>query len=82
LTGQDRNGIMCCSFNVSQKINIVGHSKGGLDARVFLDFTDTKDTANLIMIGTTNAGFPAAETNEVCAPIVDLRPIANATRLQ
>jgi triacylglycerol esterase/lipase EstA (alpha/beta hydrolase family) len=36
----------------AQKINIVGHSKGGLDARVFLDITDTKDVANLIMIGT------------------------------
>jgi triacylglycerol esterase/lipase EstA (alpha/beta hydrolase family) len=36
----------------AQKVNIVGHSKGGLDARVFLDITDTKDIANLIMIGT------------------------------
>jgi uncharacterized alpha/beta hydrolase family protein len=26
----------------SQKINIVGYSKGGLDARIFLDITDTK----------------------------------------
>ena len=26
----------------AQKINIVGYSKGGLDARVFLDITDTK----------------------------------------
>jgi triacylglycerol esterase/lipase EstA (alpha/beta hydrolase family) len=73
---------MYCSFNVSQKINIVGLSKGGLDARVFLDIIDTKDTANLIMIGTPNAGSPAAETNDVCAPIFDLRPIANATKLQ
>ena len=65
----------------SQKINIVGHSKGGLDARVFLDITDTKDIANLIMIGTPNAGSPVAETNDVCAPaIFDLRPGANATK--
>jgi uncharacterized alpha/beta hydrolase family protein len=65
----------------SQKINIVGHSKGGLDARVFLDITDTKDVANLIMIGTPNAGSPAAETNDACAPAVfDLRPGANATK--
>jgi len=28
----------------SQKINIVGYSKGGLDARIFLDITDTKST--------------------------------------
>jgi hypothetical protein len=34
---------------------IVGHSKGGLDARVFLDITDTKDIANLIMIGICQA---------------------------
>jgi uncharacterized alpha/beta hydrolase family protein len=67
----------------AQKINIVGHSKGGLDARVFLDITDTKDVANLIMIGTPNAGSPAAETNDACAPaIFDLRPEANATRAE
>jgi pimeloyl-ACP methyl ester carboxylesterase len=65
----------------SQRINIVGHSKGGLDARVFLDITDTKDIANLIMIRTPNAGSPVAETIDVCAPaIFDLRPGANATK--
>ena len=65
----------------AQKLNIVGHSKGGLDARVFLDTTDTKDVANLIMIGTPNAGSPAAEINDACAPAVfDLRPGANATK--
>jgi uncharacterized alpha/beta hydrolase family protein len=65
----------------AQKINIVGHSKGGLDARVFLDITDTKDVANLIMIGTPNAGSPAAQTSDVCTPaIFDLRPGANATK--
>ena len=61
----------------------MGHSKGGLDARVFLDITDTKDVANLIMIGTPNAGSPAAETNDACAPAVfDLRPGANATKAE
>ena len=65
----------------AQKINIVGHSKGGLDARVFLDITDTKDVANLIMIGTPNAGSPVAETNYACTPAVyDLRLGANATK--
>ena len=65
----------------AQKINIVGHSKGGLDARVFLDITDTKDVANLIMIGTPNAGSPVAETNYACAPAVyDMRLGANATK--
>jgi len=67
----------------AQKLNIVGHSKGGLDARIFLDITDTKDVANLIMIGTPNAGSPAAETNDACAPAVfDLRPGANATKAE
>ena len=65
----------------AQKINIVGYSKGGLDARVFLDITDTKDVANLIMIGTPNAGSPVAETNYACAPAVyDMRLGANATK--
>jgi uncharacterized alpha/beta hydrolase family protein len=65
----------------SQKINIVGYSKGGLDARMFLDITDTKDIANLIMIGTPNAGSIVAETNNVCSPAVfDLRPGSNATK--
>jgi uncharacterized alpha/beta hydrolase family protein len=65
----------------AQKVNIVGHSKGGLDARVFLDITDTKDVANLIMIGTPNAGSPAAQISDVCTPaIFDLRPGANATK--
>ena len=65
----------------AQKINIVGYSKGGLDARVFLDIKDTKDVANLIMIGTPNAGSPVAETNYACAPAVyDLRLGANATK--
>ncbi|MFZ0740949.1 MAG: alpha/beta hydrolase [Nitrososphaeraceae archaeon] len=67
--------------SVAQKINIVGYSKGGLDARVFLDITDTKDVANLIMIGTPNAGSRVAETNYACAPAVyDLRLGANATK--
>ena len=35
------------------KVNIVGHSKGGLDARVYLA-NNTKDVANLVMIGTPN----------------------------
>ena len=35
------------------------------------------------MIGTPNAGSPAAETNDACAPaIFDLRPGANATRAE
>jgi triacylglycerol esterase/lipase EstA (alpha/beta hydrolase family) len=44
------------------QVNIVGHSKGGLDARVYLA-NGTHDVANLIMIGTPNAGSPLAESS-------------------
>jgi hypothetical protein len=45
----------------ADKINIVAHSKGGLDARLYLanDLSNT-DVANLIMIGTPNHGSPLA----------------------
>jgi triacylglycerol esterase/lipase EstA (alpha/beta hydrolase family) len=44
------------------KVNIVAHSKGGLDARVYLaDNITRNDVANLIMIGTPNAGSPLAD---------------------
>jgi pimeloyl-ACP methyl ester carboxylesterase len=64
------------------KVNIVGHSKGGLDARVYLA-NNTKDVANLIMIGTPNAGSPLAQSSEVCTPgVYDLRPGAAATEVK
>ena len=64
------------------KMNIVGHSKGGLDARVYLA-NNTQDVANLIMIGTPNAGSPLAQTSENCTPAVyDLRPGAAATQVK
>jgi len=64
------------------KVNIVGHSKGGLDARVYLA-NNTKDVANLVMIGTPNAGSPIAQESEVCTPAVyDLRPGAAATEVK
>jgi triacylglycerol lipase len=43
-----------------KQVNIVGYSKGGLDARVYLAESGTHDVANLIMIGTPNAGAPLA----------------------
>jgi len=43
------------------QVNIVAHSKGGLDARVYLDQSRTHDVANLVMIGTPNAGSPLAD---------------------
>ncbi len=64
------------------KVNIVGHSKGGLDARVYLA-NNTKDVANLVMIGTPNAGSPLAQSSEVCTPgVYDLRPGAAATEVK
>jgi hypothetical protein len=66
----------------SDRVNIVGHSKGGLDARVYLA-NGTKDVANLIMIGTPNAGTPAAGTTSQCSPAIsDLLPGANATKAE
>src|ERR687897_3795962 len=64
------------------KVNIVAHSKGGLDARVYLANNTTKDVANLVMIGTPNAGSPLAESCEVGTPgVYDLRPGAAATEV-
>lgn len=65
-----------------KKVNIVGHSKGGLDARMYLA-NNTQDIANLIMIGTPNSGSPLAENNDVCAPAVyDLKPDAPSTKVE
>lgn len=65
----------------SDKINIVGHSKGGLDARVYLaNNPSLDDVVNLIMIGTPNAGSPRAvdrdpqeilTANQICSPFPD-----------
>lgn len=46
----------------AEKINLVAHSKGGLDARVFLaNNLANEDVANLIMIGTPNRGSLVAD---------------------
>jgi pimeloyl-ACP methyl ester carboxylesterase len=79
----------------SDKINIVAHSKGGLDARWYLAndlFND--DVEKLIMIGTPNHGSPLAIgslyvppfiyplwQDFVCWPVIyDLIPGSDATR--
>jgi pimeloyl-ACP methyl ester carboxylesterase len=82
----------------SDKINIVAHSKGGLDARMYLandPFND--DVEKLIMIGTPNYGSPLAigsltvpppivpffQAFGLCAPAVfDLIPGSDATQSQ
>ena len=64
------------------QVNIVGYSKGGLDARVYLakDLAND-DVANLIMIGTPNAGTQMAYTTDECSPAIeDLKPKAQATK--
>jgi pimeloyl-ACP methyl ester carboxylesterase len=67
--------------NPSGQVNIVGHSKGGIDARVYLA-NGTQSVANLIMIGTPNNGTPMAERTSLCAPAVwDILPEANATKV-
>lgn len=71
----------------AEKINIVAHSKGGLDARIYLaNNLSNNDVANLIMIGTPNAGSPLAaeavkEGRIFCEPaLFDLVPGAPATQ--
>jgi pimeloyl-ACP methyl ester carboxylesterase len=67
--------------NPSGQVNIVGHSKGGIDARVYLA-NGTQSVANLLMIGTPNNGTPMAERTSLCAPAVwDTLPEANATKV-
>jgi hypothetical protein len=53
------------------QVNIVGHSKGGLDARVYLAQSGTHDVANLIMIGTPNGGNPLANEAASFSPLFD-----------
>ena len=53
------------NWTLNDQVNMVGHSKGGLDARVYLANSGTHDVANLIMIGTPNGGNPLA--NELAA---------------
>jgi pimeloyl-ACP methyl ester carboxylesterase len=63
----------------ADKVNIVGHSKGGLDARTYLgNNLSNSDVANLIMIGTPNNGSalasPEFDQNDPCTPAVsDIR---------
>ena len=54
----------------SDKVNMVGFSKGGLDARVYLQ-DGNDNVANLIMIGTPNDGAPLAQWDILCNPAAD-----------
>jgi hypothetical protein len=62
------------SWTQNNQVNIVAHSKGGLDARVYLDKSSTENVANLIMIGTPNMGDPIADwlsPFDQCTPAAD-----------
>lgn len=74
----------------TSKLNIVAHSKGGLDTRKYLtDNLNSKDIANFIMIGTPNTGSPVADklvkndTYFSCMPgaldLLTTSPIAKST---
>jgi triacylglycerol esterase/lipase EstA (alpha/beta hydrolase family) len=81
---EELNNIVLDVLNDSghDRVNIVGHSKGGLDARLYLE-GGTDDVANLIMIGTPNAGSPLAEIyhDTGCMPAAsDLKPGSPATK--
>ena len=52
------------------QVNMVAHSKGGLDARVYLSNSTIIDVANLIMIGTPNGGSPLASPSDPCSPAI------------
>jgi pimeloyl-ACP methyl ester carboxylesterase len=76
------NGIL--SGTPYQKVNIVAHSKGGLDARWYIASSGIDKVANLIMIGTPNAGSPAALWDFTGCPVgsdSDLFPGSTATRV-
>ncbi len=61
-----------------KQVNLVGHSKGGLDARVYLAKNQTLDVANLIMIGTPNGGSPLAD---YITSFISLIPSSNSSSL-
>jgi pimeloyl-ACP methyl ester carboxylesterase len=76
------DGILRSTGN--EKVDIVAHSKGGLDARWYIAHSGIDKVANLIMIGTSNAGSPAALWDFTGCPLgsdSDLFPGSAATRV-
>lgn len=69
----------------SDKINIVAHSKGRLDARIYLSKNiSNDDIANFIMIGTPNKGSPVEDefysTNKCTPEASDLKTISSIAK--
>jgi len=54
------------------KVNIVGHSKGGLDSRYGIELNH--DVDKLVMIGTPNEGSPWAEIAQLLTPVIPWYP--------
>jgi triacylglycerol esterase/lipase EstA (alpha/beta hydrolase family) len=48
-----------------EKVNVVAHSKGGLDTREYLRSVVTVDINSLLMIGTPNLGSPYGKNRSV-----------------
>jgi pimeloyl-ACP methyl ester carboxylesterase len=48
-------------YTGKDQVNVVAHSKGGLDVRSYLADINNSDVKNLIMIGTPNGGGPLAD---------------------
>lgn len=66
-------------------VNIVAHSKGGLDARSYIAHSTVDKVANLIMIGTPNSGSTAAWVDITGCPFgsdKDLFPGSAATEVR
>ncbi len=71
------------SYKHATIVDIVAHSKGGLDARWYIA-NNNIEVSNLIMIGTPNAGSPAAVWDLSGCPFgsdSDLFPRSPATRV-
>lgn len=72
----------------SKQLNIIAHSKGGLDARWYISHTPTDKVANLIMLATPNAGTysayldltECAYTGSDSTGLEDLQPGSEATQ--
>jgi triacylglycerol esterase/lipase EstA (alpha/beta hydrolase family) len=70
----------------SDKVNIVPHSKGGLDARWYIAHSNSDKVANLVMIGTPNEGTAASYLDLTSCALAgshglwDLQPNSDASK--
>jgi triacylglycerol esterase/lipase EstA (alpha/beta hydrolase family) len=70
----------------SDKVNIVAHGKGGLDAVRYIAHSNSDKVANLVMIGTPNEGTAAAYLDLTSCALAgshglwDLQPNSDASK--